>query len=314
MDRIQDMWYFVDGGGIMGKIFDFIKKLGGNHKEIESIEESRLDELIDELQESLKADIAPSSVQPTLTPISETQERAKYHLTFSKGISPKENINQNIYDMTEELRELESELEEKRAEIDCIEKMCINRINSVSERKKKEISKLIRDLLEKQREVDKKIKDFRMGLLETEYRSLDWLNRIDKKETEIFEEIRNKVDLFNACNASPIEDGFDFEKTFAKALENNNFCEIKVTKKSGDFGADILAEKDGIKYVIQCKYYSSPVGIDSIQQVYAAKIYYSSHVAVVATNSVFTKAAKILAEETGVILWDGEKVNAMLGS
>lgn len=306
------MWYLVEGGGIMGKLFDFIKKFGGNRKEIESIDESRLDELIEELQESLKADTIPSSGQPTPMPVSETQERVNYHLVFSEGISPKENINQHIHDMTEELRELELELEKKKVEIDCIEKMCINRINSVSERKKKEISRLIRDLVEKQREVDKKIKDFQIALLETEYRSLDWLKRIDKKEAEIFEEIRNKVDQFNGCNTSPIEDGFDFEKTFAKALENKNFCEIKVTEKSGDFGADILAEKDGIKYVIQCKYYSSPVGIDSIQQVYAAKIYYSSHVAVVATNSVFTKAAKILAEETGVILWDGEKVNGMM--
>lgn len=78
------------------------------------------------------------------------------------------------------------------------------------------------------------------------------------------------------------------------------------TQKSGDYGADVIAEKDGIKYVFQCKYYTTQVGIEAVQQIYAAKDFYSAHVAIVVTNSVFSKAAKVLARELGVVLWDGE--------
>ena len=38
---------------------------------------------------------------------------------------------------------------------------------------------------------------------------------------------------------------------------------------------------------------------------------YRAHVAVVVTNSVFTIAAKTLAENTGVILFDGEKLDQL---
>ena len=53
------------------------------------------------------------------------------------------------------------------------------------------------------------------------------------------------------------------------------------------------------------------VGIDAVQQVCGAKIHYGAHVGVVASNSVFTHAAKILAEEAGIFLWDCEIIESM---
>ena len=45
-----------------------------------------------------------------------------------------------------------------------------------------------------------------------------------------------------------------------------------MTQGSHDYGGDIIAIKDQIKYVIQCKKYSSPVGIDAVQQVDGVEI------------------------------------------
>lgn len=300
----------------MGKLLDFIKKtMAENQKSYENIEKDNLDELIDELQVSLTSD-GLYNQEPKM-PSSEKEKRGKYR-QYLLGYNPT-TINQKIYDMTDEVEELEAqlesldaELEDKKAAIESIETMCIDRINAVAKKRKHEISIQLKELAERQADIDRKIKNFHVALLETEYRSLDWLKRVDKREDNAFEEIRNNVELFNKHNSTPIDDGFVFEENFAKALKSVGFLDVKVTQKSGDFGADILAEKDGIKYVIQCKHYSSSVGIDAVQQVYAAKMYYSSHVAVVATNSVFSKAAKILANETGVILWDGEKVSEIL--
>lgn len=47
--------------------------------------------------------------------------------------------------------------------------------------------------------------------------------------------------------------GEDFEEFIANILKKIGFYNIQLTKKSGDQGVDILAEKQGIKHAIQCK-------------------------------------------------------------
>ena len=87
-------------------------------------------------------------------------------------------------------------------------------------------------------------------------------------------------------------------------LRKNEFKNVEVTKGSGDQGVDVLAEKGGIKYAIQCKCYSSDLGNTPIQEVEAGRIFYGCHVGVVMTNRYFTKGAKELAEKTNTLLWD----------
>ena len=102
--------------------------------------------------------------------------------------------------------------------------------------------------------------------------------------------------------------GFDFEKYAGEILHNNGFEEIEITKQSGDFGVDIIAYKDDVKYAIQCKKYSSMVGIKAVQEVIASKAMNNCHVAVVITNNYFTNSAKELAEKNNVLLWDRDKL------
>lgn len=103
-------------------------------------------------------------------------------------------------------------------------------------------------------------------------------------------------------------DGFDFEKYTGKLLKANGFIKVEVTQCSGDFGVDVIAYKDEIKYAIQCKKYSSPVGIKAVQEVIGSKAMNDCHVAVVLTNNKFTKSAKELAEKNNVLLWDRDKL------
>lgn len=103
-------------------------------------------------------------------------------------------------------------------------------------------------------------------------------------------------------------DGFDFEKYTGKLLKANGFTKVEVTQCSGDFGVDVIAYKDEIKYAIQCKKYSSPVGIKAVQEVIGSKAMNDCHVAVVLTNNKFTKSAKELAEKNNVLLWDRDKL------
>ena len=47
-------------------------------------------------------------------------------------------------------------------------------------------------------------------------------------------------------------DGHEFEYFCADLLEQRGFVEVEVTRGSGDYGIDILAEKDGVTYAVQC--------------------------------------------------------------
>lgn len=101
-------------------------------------------------------------------------------------------------------------------------------------------------------------------------------------------------------------EGSEFEMYCAALLEKNGFYEVEVTKASRDFGADILAEKDMVTYAIQCKVYSTPIGIKAVQEALCGRDYYGKMVGAVLTNQRFTPAAIEAAKRLNIILWDGE--------
>lgn len=120
-----------------------------------------------------------------------------------------------------------------------------------------------------------------------------------------------------ARNANTLEiidfmEGHEFEYWCAKLLTDIGYKDVTVTQASGDQGVDVLAQKDGIKYAVQCKCYSSDLGNTPVQEVLAGKKFYHCHVGAVMTNRHFTKGAKALAAETGILLWDRDWINRAL--
>ena len=99
-------------------------------------------------------------------------------------------------------------------------------------------------------------------------------------------------------------EGHDFEYYCADLLRNGGYQNVRVTRASGDFGVDILAERDGITYGIQCKRYDRPIGVFAVQQVYAGKDFYHLMAGAVMTNQTFTPAAHTMAERLNILLWD----------
>ena len=118
----------------------------------------------------------------------------------------------------------------------------------------------------------------------------------------------------NRSRGSEMDDmeGHEFEYFCADLLKDNGFTEVEVTRGSGDYGVDILAEKDGITYAVQCKCHTDPIGIRAVQEVYAGRDYYDRMVGVVMTNQYFTSAAVHAAEKLKILLWDPGFVEAML--
>lgn len=106
-------------------------------------------------------------------------------------------------------------------------------------------------------------------------------------------------------------DGYVFEEFLGSLLRAVGY-DIQETKKSGDQGADLFAEKFGRRLVIQAKNYSDNVGNAAVQQVLSARSFYSCDEAMVITNSYFTNSAKELAEATGVRLVDRTELEGFL--
>ena len=91
-------------------------------------------------------------------------------------------------------------------------------------------------------------------------------------------------------------DGHEFEHWCAELLKKNGYCSVEVTVGSGDQGVDVLAQKEGIRYAIQCKCYSKDLGNKPVQEVNTGKTIYHCQIGVVMTNRYFTKGAKDAAE------------------
>ena len=111
-------------------------------------------------------------------------------------------------------------------------------------------------------------------------------------------------------NESPVQSnqssGFNYEYKCADALKKRGFINVEVTKRSGDQGIDVIAVKDDKQYGIQCKYYTNPVSNKAVQEAYSGAEFYGCDIAVVMTNSTFTKSARELADNIGVELWESE--------
>ena len=107
-------------------------------------------------------------------------------------------------------------------------------------------------------------------------------------------------------------DGPEFEAYVALVLEDNGFKHVALTKGSGDQGVDILAERNGRTYAIQCKNYEGTVGNFAVQEAYAGAQFYGCDRAAVICPGMFTRGAKELAQSTGVLLWDGKKLSHMM--
>ncbi len=99
-------------------------------------------------------------------------------------------------------------------------------------------------------------------------------------------------------------EGHEFEFFCAELLKKQGFLEVEVTRGSRDYGVDILASKDGVTYAIQCKCYTTPIGVKAIQEAYAGRDYYDCMVGAVMTNQYFTTPAVEVAKKLKILLWD----------
>ncbi|MGN1258942.1 MAG: restriction endonuclease [Christensenellales bacterium] len=128
---------------------------------------------------------------------------------------------------------------------------------------------------------------------------------------------KNKFTVNDFINNSSIEkidimQGYQFE-TFLKTMFFYLGYNVETTARTGDYGADLVLNKDGVKIVVQAKRYSKNVNSKSVQEVLVAKTHYNATECMVVTNSQFTKEAEQVAYENNVILVDRTNLISLIG-
>ena len=130
----------------------------------------------------------------------------------------------------------------------------------------------------------------------------------DKKRREaLYESYNALVDGWADQSAlnddiADITTGQEYERFCADLLIANGWDNVRLTKATGDQGADILGESNGLRVVFQCKFYTSPVGNKAVQEAVAARFYERANFAVVISNAAYTPSAETLARTSGTIL------------
>ncbi len=102
--------------------------------------------------------------------------------------------------------------------------------------------------------------------------------------------------------------GRQFEQYAVHLLRAQGFRHVEVTKTSGDFGVDVLAVKDGVRWAVQAKCYTHSVGNHAISEAVGGKNHYRCDRTMVVTNNYFTRAAKIQAQDNNTSLIDRDKL------
>lgn len=96
-------------------------------------------------------------------------------------------------------------------------------------------------------------------------------------------------------------DGRRYEEKCREILESAGFT-VRLTPPTGDFGADLIAERDDVSFALQCKDNTNPVGNKAVQEAISGRKYYKTDYAAVVCDAGFTKAAKEMAARDDVLL------------
>lgn len=113
----------------------------------------------------------------------------------------------------------------------------------------------------------------------------------------------------NFANMSP----FDFEHFVARLLKEMGY-KTEVTKKTGDFGTDIIAKKGNKITAVQCKRHNEKnfVGNKLIQQLLGSMNFYHATQCIFVTTSYYTKPAIKQAENAPIELWDKDTFHELV--
>lgn len=82
-----------------------------------------------------------------------------------------------------------------------------------------------------------------------------------------------------------------FERVICRLVACEGFVGIRLVGRTGDKGADIIAHKNGKRWLFQAKHWKTKIGVDVIDQTIAAMQLYRAHIPAIVSLSGFDDAA-----------------------
>ena len=118
------------------------------------------------------------------------------------------------------------------------------------------------------------------------------------------------VDIYHLSQIDSLS-GEEFENLLKTIFEKQEYV-VELTKKSHDYGADLVLKKRNKISIVQAKCYGKNIGIKAVQEIIAAKRHYNADEMFVATNRYFSKDAIVLASEYNVKLIDRDVISGLI--
>ncbi len=133
------------------------------------------------------------------------------------------------------------------------------------------------------------------------------VSKWNKKEKRLQEAILY-TDISQVDTLTP----YEFEEWIARFLRTSGY-KAEATKKSGDYGVDVIAEKENVRIAIQVKKFTKSVGVKAVQEVISGMDYYNCYEGwVMTTAPYFTQAAINLAKTRNIKLYNKNDLALLL--
>lgn len=105
--------------------------------------------------------------------------------------------------------------------------------------------------------------------------------------------------------------GKQFEKFLAMLFVKSGY-QVTLTPEFGDYGADLILEKNGERIAVQAKRWKSKINPRAVQEIVAAIRHYNANKGIVVTNGHYTKYAKELAADNKVELFGRKELSILI--
>jgi restriction system protein len=136
------------------------------------------------------------------------------------------------------------------------------------------------------------------NLNEAQWRSIE--RRFDSVIALIEEEVARSSSR-EVENLEAIAYPAEYERFCASEMRKAGWI-VSVTKASSDQGVDVIAKKDGLRLLLQCKWYTRPVASNVVQEIGAVRGHKGTEVTAVVSNAGYTTGAHQLAAANRVLL------------
>ena len=100
-----------------------------------------------------------------------------------------------------------------------------------------------------------------------------------------------------------------FERMVSRLLTISGFKEARIVGQSGDHGADVIASKNGVRWLFQVKHWNQSVGVNVVDETLKSAAIYEAKVPVVVASNGFDSKAReyqklLMREGIPSQLWD----------